>query len=181
MRTFEEDLEAAAAYHGHICSGIVLGVRLARLALRRLGIDDPLHYRDLIVYVEMDRCVADAVGMVTGCSLGRRCLKWIDYGKPAASFVDLLTGRAVRVAVAGDAPFPGEEDVVAFWQAIPDEAIFRCQDVSIDIHPDDLPGRPRHMVNCQACGEQVLDGREEAAGGRILCHSCAHGSYYRPL
>ena len=111
MRTLQADLDAAIAFHGHLCSGMVLGVRLARLAMRYLGIEEPLVYKDLIVYVEMDRCVADAVYVVTGCSLGRRRLKWMDYGKVAATFVDLAVDRSVRVAVvanrfpaAGDGP-----------------------------------------------------------------------------
>ena len=89
---------AAQAFHGHLCHGMVMGVRMARLGCRELGIDDPQSYRDLVVYVEMDRCASDAVSVVAGVTLGKRRLKWVDYGKMAATFVDLASGRAVRVA-----------------------------------------------------------------------------------
>ncbi|MEG1585083.1 MAG: FmdE family protein, partial [Anaerovorax sp.] len=72
MISFHEDLERAVKYHGHLCSGQVLGVRMARMGMRLLGIEDPDNFRDLIAYVETDRCIADAVGTVTGCKLGRR-------------------------------------------------------------------------------------------------------------
>lgn len=178
MRTFEEDLQAAVAYHGHLCSGMILGVRMARLGLRELGIDDPRNYRDLIVYVEMDRCATDAVGVVTGCTPGRRRLKLIDYGKMAATFMDLASGRAVRVAARG-AHFPPEgADLQAFWQELPDTEIFKWQPVQLDIPAEDLPGKPLHTVNCTRCGERVHDRRELVVDGEVLCRACARGAYY---
>lgn len=178
MRTFEEDLQAAVAYHGHLCSGMILGVRMARLGLRELGIDDPLNYRDLIVYVEMDRCATDAVGVVTGCTPGRRRLKLIDYGKMAATFVDLASCRAVRVAAWG-AHFPPEgADLQAFWRELPDIEIFKWQPVQLDIPAEDLPGKPLHTVTCSRCGERVHDRRELVVDGEVLCRACARGAYY---
>lgn len=182
MRTLQEDLDAAVAYHGHLCNGMVLGVRMARLGLQKLGIDDPLHYRDLVVYVEVDRCLADAVRVVTGCSLGKRRLKWVDCGKMAATFVDLATDRAIRIAVTGESRSPSKgENVVSFWQAFPDEEIFKWEFVRVNIPPEDLPGKPSRKVQCQICGEYVLDGREVRAGDKVSCRSCAQGAYYSPL
>jgi len=180
MRSLLEDLEAAAAFHGHLCSGMVLGVRMARLALNQLGIQEPHRYRDLVVYVEMDRCASDAVSVVTGCTLGRRRLKWVDYGKMAATFVDLASGRAIRVSAGTKHYSPGEdEDLLQYWEKIPDEAIFRIQTVLIEIRPEDMPGRPLRAVTCAACGEQVRDRREIIEGGQCLCRACAGGAYYR--
>jgi formylmethanofuran dehydrogenase subunit E len=109
MRQLEEDLAAAQAFHGHLCHGMVMGVRMARYGCRGLGIDDPPAYKDLLVYVEMDRCASDAVSVVCGVTLGRRRLKWVDYGKMAATFVDLATGRALRVAPRLEVPHAGRD------------------------------------------------------------------------
>src|SRR5213596_3327035 len=99
MKTLSEYLVLAAENHGHICAGQVLGVRLAMLGLGELGIEDPVAERKrLVTYVEIDRCVTDAVAVVANCRLGKRALKFRDWGKVAATFVDLQTGRAIRVA-----------------------------------------------------------------------------------
>src|SRR5271169_484464 len=99
MRTLTEYLDLAATTHGHICAGQVLGVRLAMLGLRELCIDDPIAERKRITtFVEIDRCVTDAVALVANCRLGKRALKFRDWGKVAATFCDLETGRAIRVA-----------------------------------------------------------------------------------
>lgn len=186
MRSFEEDLKGAIAYHGHLCGGQVLGVRVARAGLKALNIEDAQDYRDLIVYVEMDRCAADAIAWVTGRRLGRRTLKVVDYGKMAATFVDLRQGKAVRVSVpevtrelamkiAGDDPKP----YVAAYLRLSDEELLRIEEVEVDIPPEDLPGRPIHKAICARCGERVNDGREVRLGGETLCKACAFGAYYR--
>jgi formylmethanofuran dehydrogenase subunit E len=179
LRTLEEDLKEAQAFHGHLCHGMVLGVRMARLGCRTLGIDDPLSYRDLVVYVEMDRCASDAVSVATGVTLGRRRLKWIDYGKMAATFVDLASGRAVRVAPRPEVPHAGPDaDPVTTWGAWTDDQLFSCTPVTMEVPLEDRPGRPVRTAVCEACGEKVQDGREVEAEGRTLCRACAHGAYY---
>src|ERR1051326_9212145 len=99
MKSLDEYLDDAARAHGHLCAGQVLGVRMAMLGLKQLGIDDPQgkDRKRLVTYVEIDRCATDAVAVVTGCRLGKRALKFRDWGKVAATFVDLESGRAVRV------------------------------------------------------------------------------------
>jgi formylmethanofuran dehydrogenase subunit E len=182
MRTLEEDLSAARAYHGHLCHGMVMGVRMARYGCRLLGIDEPRSYRDLLVYVEMDRCASDAVGVVAGVTLGRRRLKWVDYGKMAATFVDLGSGKAVRLAPRSDVPHAGrEQDPLTFWQDWTDEQLFDFMPVTVDVPPEDLPGRPLRTVECAACGEKVQDGREIECDGESLCRACAGGAYYTPV
>lgn len=95
MRSFEEDLNRAIAFHGHLCGGQITGVRMARYALKYFGIDDPDHYRDLIIYVECDRCLTDAIMVVTGCHPGKRRMKCLDFGKQAATFFDLNRNEAI--------------------------------------------------------------------------------------
>ena len=193
MRSFEEHLQAAAAMHGHLCAGQVLGVRMARRGCAELGIDpdERSARRRLIVYVETDRCAADAVASVTGCKLGRRTLKHVDYGKMAATLVDTRTGNAVRVIARDDArekalaycESDGETSKVQLiaYQKMPDDELLLVQRVKVDIPPEDLPGRPLHRVTCQQCGESVSDGREVVVNGRTLCRVCADTSYYRIL
>lgn len=165
MNTFEQDLQQAVAYHGHLCSGQILGVRIARLAAARLGVEDPRANRDIIAIVECDRCIADAVSSVTGCTLGRRRLKFMDYGKMAATLIDVHTGQGVRVHCIGKKHAPKGGDLVAFYQAIPDEALFAVQAVQVPLRPEDLPGPPISRVICARCGEDILDNRQVAQGG----------------
>jgi formylmethanofuran dehydrogenase subunit E len=141
-----------------------------------------------VTFVEIDRCATDAVSLVTGCRLGKRSLKFVDYGKVAATFVDLETRRAVRVVARDDSrarakgmfPEIAEESRRQFeaYQVMDDAALFIVHDVEVTLAPEDLPGRPRSRVACEQCGEGVNDGRERRTNGRILCRNCAGESYY---
>ena len=179
MNTFQQDLNEAVIYHGHLCSGQIVGVRMARMALKVLGIDDPKNFRNLIVYVECDRCITDAIGTVTGCKLGRRNLKWIDYGKSAATFLNLETGEAIRLFSKKKAKPAEDEDLVEFFSAIPDEDLFGLNHVKVNYSPDDLPGKPlSDAIVCAECGEKVIDGRQILIDGVFKCKACAYGAYY---
>ncbi len=192
MKTLEEYLTLAAQSHGHMCPGQVLGVRMAMLGLRELGVDDPVkHCKRLLTYVEIDRCATDAVSLVTGCRLGKRSLKFVDYGKVAATFVDLETGRAVRVVARDDSrqrakelfpelAEPSRRQLEAY-KVMPDAELFTIERVRVAPKPEDLPGRPRSRVACEECGEGVNDGRERRVNGRILCRSCAGESYFEKI
>ncbi len=189
MKPFEELLEEAAAVHGALCAGQVLGVRLAMKACRELGIDEPRDSKRLVVIVETDRCAADAVETVTGCRLGKRTLKHVDYGKMGATFVDMSTGRAVRVAARPDsrekarALSPNaantKEAQISGYRSLTDDELFSVEQVAVDIPPEDLPGRSLSRVSCSRCGEEISDRREVTKGDAALCRACAHGSYYR--
>lgn len=178
---FEQDLKVARDFHGGICAGIVFGVRIARAGLNYLGIKDPLKNKDFIVFVEADRCIADAVYAVTRCSLGRRRLKWVDYGKMAASFVDIESNKGVRIVVNTKQRAPEGEDMVAFWGSIPDEELLKIEPIVVKLKKEDLPGKPLRRVMCEECGEFVMDGRDVLVDGRILCKACANGAYYERI
>jgi formylmethanofuran dehydrogenase subunit E len=191
MKTLDEYLELAAQAHGHICAGQVLGVRLAMLGLRELGIDDPLRDRKrLVTCVEIDRCVTDAVALVAGCRLGKRALKFFDWGKVAATFVDLQTGRAIRVVARESSKklanemFPAlekEQGQQQAYRVLTDDQLFETQPVRVEVRPEDLPGFKGPRVVCEACGEGVNFKREVVSGGRTLCRACAGQRYYQPL
>ena len=192
MKTLGEYLVLAAQQHGHMCPGQVLGVRMAMLGLRELGIDDPQRHRKrLITYVEIDRCATDAVSLVTGCRLGNRTLKFLDYGKVAATFVDSDTGRAVRVVARETSKqraremFPEISDnnvqQMRAYRELPDAELFAADWVRVTLGPEEFPGYKGPRAICAACGEGVNFKREVVQDGRVLCKACAGESYYSPL
>ena len=153
-----------------------------------VGIEEPRSCRDLIVYVEIDRCVSDAIQTVTGCKLGRRTLKYVDLGKVAATFLNLETRVAFRIAAKDTSreavwnyvdPCTNKKTAqFEGYQAMPDSELFDITHVCVDVSPQDMPGPPVARVKCQACGEGVNDRREVTSQGRVLCATCADGAYY---
>ncbi len=189
---FERLLDESVRVHGHLCPGQVLGVRMAIYGLKKIAIDDPKgkDRKKIYLFVEIDRCATDALQSVTGCSLGKRTMRFVDYGKMAATFVNLETGKAVRVVAREEARekakeyFPEIEDKyrcqLEAYRIMPDKELFYHQDVKVEIPPEDMPGRPLRRVQCASCGEYVQDLREVIKDGKTLCRTCANGGgYYR--
>jgi len=185
-------LRECEALHGHICPGQVLGARMAVLGCELIGVADPrgVDRKKLIVWVEIDRCMTDALSAVTGVRLGRRSLKYFDYGKVAATFLNTETGRAVRVVALdssralADARYASlqskKERQMATYTDASDAELFKIEVVTVDFRETDAPGRPRTRVTCAKCLEGVNDSREVVGeGGEILCRPCASGAYYR--
>jgi formylmethanofuran dehydrogenase subunit E len=191
MKSFEELLETSVERHGHLCPGQVVGVRMAMLGCRLIGLDDPSSHRQvkkLLVYVEMDRCAADAVALVTGAKLGRRSLKFMDYGIMAATFVNLETRKAYRVLsteesrdlafyYAPEVTGKTEQQLEAY-RRMPDSVLFRVQEVHVPVHDEDMPGPTRYKATCSRCGQIVRDRREIIRNGETLCKPCAEGAYF---
>ena len=200
MKTEEQDimdfrtlLEKSARIHGHLCPGQVLGVKMSMLGLREIGITDPRgkDRKSIIVFVEMDRCATDAVQSVTGCSLGHRTMKFMDYGKMAATFLNLKTGKAVRVIAREESRqkakeyFPEIDDKyeaqLEAYKIMQDNELFDLMEVHVKVKPEDMPGRPLRRVLCDSCGEYVQDMREVHRNGKVLCRPCADTGYYGPV
>jgi formylmethanofuran dehydrogenase subunit E len=182
MSDFDVYLKKAGDFHGHICAGIVLGTRISLVAMKALGLNPGKKNKNLIVYSEIDRCMTDAVQTVTGCSLGHRSLKHMDYGKFAATFVNTATGQAVRATVKEY--IPNQDSIEATLKkiaAIPDSKLVTLQAVTVNIPQTDLPGLPVSKAVCAACGERIMDGREIIKSGKVLCRACANGSYYHEI
>ncbi len=190
MRSFEEYVERAERIHGHICAGQILGLRLAIHGLNLLGLDDPegAHRKRLVTFVEIDRCATDAVTVVTGCRLGKRALKFRDFGKVAATFCDLETGRAVRVVALESSKQRARElypeiadrnaQQMRAYREMPEEELFSHQWVKVKLGPEDLPGFKGSRVVCAVCGEGINFKREVVRDGATLCRSCAGERYY---
>jgi formylmethanofuran dehydrogenase subunit E len=183
-------LEEAKAFHGDFCAGIAIGTRMSILGLKAIGIYDPKgkDKKDIIIFTETDRCVTDAILATTGCHPGKRTMKIFDFGKMAATFVNLKTGKAVRVNVKnkdGDRKVTREEiekssDPNAYVM-VPAEDLFNIVEVSVDLKPEDMPGKPLQIVTCSACGERIMDKREIYRNNGILCRPCAAGKQYYTL
>lgn len=192
MQPFDQLIEASAKTHGHLCPGQVVGVRMALLGCRLIGLDNPRcrdQIKKLLVYVEMDRCTADAVAFVTGVKLGRRSLKFMDYGIMAATFVNMDTDIAFRIISTEEArdliPMYAPEitekrqQQIEAYRRMPDCVLFRVQKVFVPIDPCDLPGPTRSKATCARCGQVVRDCREIVEAGRPLCRPCARGAYFQ--
>ena len=192
MEDLETLLERSVRFHGHLCPGQVIGVRMAMLGCELIGIDDPQQeIRKLIVFVEIDRCASDAIAVVTGCKLGRRSLKFVDNGIMAATFLNLETGRAYRISATEAsrelalkyAPHieSVQERQLCAYRMMPLSELFRTEEVRVDLQSLDLPGPTRSKVICEECGETVRDGKEKILNDRILCRPCAGNTYFLPL
>ncbi|MBF0458544.1 MAG: formylmethanofuran dehydrogenase [Nitrospirae bacterium] len=186
---FERLLDESVKIHGHLCAGQVLGVKMSILGLSLVGIFDPkgIDRKDIIVYVEIDRCATDAIQSVTGCSLGHRSMKFMDYGIMAATFLNLKTRTAVRVIAREDArdkaahysgiANPYEAQLMAYKQ-MPNEELFYTMPVTVNVPPEDMPGRPIKRIQCARCGDYVQDMRHVGIDGQDVCKACAFGGYY---
>jgi formylmethanofuran dehydrogenase subunit E len=201
---FDTMLREAEVAHGHLCAGQVLGVRMAMLGLSRLGIADPrgADRKRLVTYLEIDRCATDAIGVVTGCRLGKRALKLRDWGKMAATFVDLKPEdgslqRAIRIAARESSKERARElfpeslyphlqgknaQQMHAYREMPDADLFTEQWVHVPLHPREMPGYKSARIACAACGEGINYDREIILEGRILCRGCADPAsrYYTP-
>ena len=206
MEAFDELLRQAEIAHGHLCAGQILGVRMAMLACRLLQVDDPrgAERKKLVTFIEIDRCATDAIGLVTGCRLGKRSLKFRDWGKMAATFLNLSTGKAVRIVALENSRelarerFPAIENKARqqslAYRELTDDELFRVAWVAVDLPPSEMPGTKGERVTCAQCGEGVNFGRFEIrteagaengpAGEELrLCRSCADPSlrYWRAI
>ena len=195
MQSFDALLREAEVAHGHLCAGQILGVRMAMLGCQRLGIDDPkgTDRKRIVTFVEIDRCATDAIGVVTGCRLGKRALKFRDWGKMAATFLDLQTGKAIRIAALESSKqrarelYPqienkNQQQMLAYRE-LADIELFSEQWVEVPMHARELPGYKSARIACARCGEGINYDRQVEVNGEVLCQSCADPAerYYQPL
>lgn len=191
MREIEPFLQTSCARHARLCPRQVLGVRMGLLAGDLLSLTLPQADKRLLAIAETDGCAADGISAATGCWVGRRTLRIEDLGKVAATFVDTCTEVAVRIAPQPDARQLAQayapaaesrwEAQLIGYQRMPDELLLAWQEVALATPLATLIGQAGLRVSCQACGEEVINGRELVRDGLTLCRSCAEGAYYRPL
>ncbi len=191
---FDQLLEGSAKEHGHLCPGQVVGVRMALLGLDLIGLENPKETSDIkkiIVYVEIDRCATDAISYVTGVKLGRRSLKFKDYGIMAATFVNLESKKAYRVLsressrkaakkYAPDIDDPHDQQLEAY-KIMPLTELFEVSRVHVDIKDSDMPGPANHKTACEKCGIIIRDAKQVTLDSQSLCHACADIAYYKKI
>ena len=182
LNNYEAMLKIAGDFHGDICHGIRIGTRMAMCGLKQIGILDPkgADRKKIIVFVEIDRCTTDAIMAISGCRPGKRTMKIFDYGKMAATFHNLESGKSVRIGMrAKQQPGVGEPPD---FGALSDEELFIVREVEVSLRPEDLPGKPLRRCTCARCGSNVMDGREVEISGETVCKPCVAGAdYYRTL
>ncbi|MGH9587117.1 MAG: FmdE family protein [Acidobacteriaceae bacterium] len=195
MESIDELLKMAEAAHGHLCAGQVLGVRMAMVGCHRLGIDEPRgkDRKRLVTFIEIDRCATDAVAVVTGCRLGKRALKFRDWGKMAATFVDVQNGRAVRIAARESSKARARElypeienknqQQMRSYRELPDQELFTEEWVEVPLAENEFPGYKGERVACDECGEGINYDRFVRRDGKTLCLGCAAPAqrYYQPI
>lgn len=191
MRDFNTLLSESAKVHGHLCAGQVIGVRMSMLGCRLIGIDEPkseAFRKKIIVYVEIDRCATDAIASVTGCKLGKRTLKFKDFGINAATFLNLETGEAVRIIsteesrglvtkYALDETTHYQQQMKGYMR-MPDSELFEVQRVKVNLPENDMPGPPRKYIICNRCTQVIRDGKEILLDDEVLCPICAGKGYF---
>src|SRR5262249_20314093 len=193
MKSLQEYLDDAAVAPGHLCAAHVLRVRMAMFGVRKLGLEDAQgkDRKRIVTFVEIDRCATDAVMVVTGCRLGKRALKFRDWGKVAATFVDVQTGKAVRVSARESSKAlaksmhpeiqdKNQQQMLAYRE-ISDDQLFQTQSVHVELPPEEFPGYKGERVVCERCGEGINFRREVRLGGKVLCRGCAGERYYEPI
>ena len=195
MAPIEDLLREAEVAHGHLCAGQILGVRMAMHGLNLLGINDPrgADRKRLVTFVEIDRCATDAIAVVTGCRLGKRALKFRDWGKMAATFVDLAENKAIRIAALESSKDrarelypeiqPKNAQQMHAYRVMPDPELFSNQWVTVPIEAREMPGYKSARITCAICREGINYDRQVIVEGQTLCQACAdpRQRYYQPL
>ncbi len=179
---YMQQLEMAGEFHGEICGGIAIGTKLAMYGLELMGMELNKRHKNLIVFLEIDRCMSDAIQAVTKCSMGKRSLKQMYYGKFAVTFYNMDTKEALRISDADankkEKIKETKDEMIERFKNTPAEELFKVEKVKINLPESQMPGGPHTSVWCSVCGEKVSDARHLIRGGKPICRSCAEGSYY---
>jgi len=186
-------LERAIQFHGHICPGLLMGVRVAEFAQKHLGIGQD-YDEEILALVETDSCGVDAIQAILGCTFGKGNLLFRDYGKNVYTIASRERNRAVRIAQKyratpdpdslryrelSNQPVLSEEEASekesllgAIFEKLmtaPFEDLFEWRDVDMIIPPK---AQIRATVQCAACHEGVMETRAVKTASGWLCMEC---------
>lgn len=194
VQDLEDEINAASGFHGKLCAGIVIGVRMAVLGLKMIEITDPKwkDRKDLLIFAENKRCPIDALQSVTGCKISSGSLRIYDYGKMAASFLNIKTGKAVRIicqdpardnvnTYAPNAKLDKQKREIYAYKIMPENELFYVSNVKITLSPSEMPGKTRNRVVCPSCNETISSNKGVIVNEKILCTPCAGSCYYEKL
>jgi len=191
MENLQTLLAFSARDHNHLCPRQILGVRIGLKGIRSLQLEPNRGSKRLLIITETDGCFADGISAATQCTVGHRTLRVEDYGKAAATFIDTQTCKAIRVAPVVDVrecarAFVPDEPRHYFaqmraYQRMPDEEMLTVQEVFLKTPIEQIVSRPGLRVNCNVCGEEIMNEREVTYNGLTLCRTCAGYGYYEPV
>lgn len=191
MRSLDEILRESSARHKHLCPRQVLGARMALYASELLGLELPRTDKRLLVIAETDGCTVDGLIAATGCHVGGRTLRILDFGKVAATFIDTYTESAFRLAPKPEARslalehIPGTrthwEAMLKGYQVIPNETLFKIQTVRLEVPLAEIISKPGRKSTCMQCGEEIMNGREILSQDVVLCRACAGDGYFQVI
>jgi formylmethanofuran dehydrogenase subunit E len=191
MFSLKELLEKSALDHDHLCPRQVLGVRMGVYAGSVLELDLPQREKRLLSFVETDGCFADGVSAASGCTVGHRTLRIVDFGKTAATFVDIKGKRSIRITPLASARQLSDHYMPAAkshwhaqleaYQVMPDHELMAVQNVTLSASLAEILSRPGIRINCDLCKEEIINQREVCVNGQTLCRSCAGQAYYSSM
>lgn len=186
--TLSDLLNQSAARHSHLCPRQVLGVRMGLAGLAALGLPAPVKKGDALVIIETDGCFADGIEVSTGTSIGHRNLRVADFGKVAATFADIRSGRAIRLSPgqnvrerAGDYAPEMKNPYYAQlhgYQRMSDKELFVFREVILKPTLEAILSSPGIRTECERCGEEIINERQVIVDGLALCRTCANQGYY---
>ena len=190
------DLKAASQFHGHICPGLVIGYRVAKLAEKELKLGRSKD-EELVSIVENDSCAVDAIQYINGTTFGKGNLIFQDHGLHAYTFIERTSGKQIRIELKADVfrdlskkrleiqqkvrnDIPLTEEETKFRQQsrqetmqkmlnLPDEELFNVKQVQVEI-----PEKARifHSVKCAKCGLLVMETRARVLNQQMYCIPC---------
>ena len=185
LKTYDEQLEKVKEFHGEICGGTAIGTKLAMYGLELMQMELNTRHKNLIVILEIDRCMADAIQAVTKCSMGKRSLKQAYYGKFAATFYNMDTGEALRIvdidANKKDKKKETRDEMIERFKTTPPEELFDVQKVKVKLTEAQMPGKPHVTEICSICGDKVTDNHHLMVDGKPVCKPCVEGAYYQVI
>ncbi len=189
MISLHDLLKQSSARHDHLCPRQVLGVRMGLAGLAAIGLEAPMPHKAALVFIETDGCFADGIEVASGASVGHRTMRVTDLGKTAATFANIATGMAIRLAPRLDirvralayAPDVKTKYYAQLkgYQLMPETELFSFQAVDLEPSLKFVLSRPGLRVKCARCGEEIINERQVLVNGVVLCAFCAGRGYYR--
>jgi formylmethanofuran dehydrogenase subunit E len=188
------DVAQVQAFHGHLCPGLAMGIRVAEKALQEMG--ERPGDEEVVAIVETNNCAVDAIQFITGCTFGKGNLIHLDYGKNAFRFIRRKDNKAIRILVrpqAMGAASPEQEQLMKRWRAgaATEEEKQQVKEIQkrrlemiLSAPLDDVvevqniqpivPPRAQifNSVACAACGEKTMETRLHLLDGKAYCPEC---------
>ncbi|MBN1612954.1 MAG: formylmethanofuran dehydrogenase [Deltaproteobacteria bacterium] len=195
-KSIPADLKRCVIFHGHLCPGLVYGYRVAKEAIRLLGLTRAAD-EEVVAISENDSCAVDGLQALLGTTAGKGNLILKDYGKNAYTVFSRSGRKAYRFARKEYYDFKGEAKEEferldrAFAAGEASNAKLRRQK---RLKAMDLLSRPFEEIYqttevpyeepsyaelarsepCALCGEMTMATKMvQAADGRMLCIPCS--------